>query len=347
MGLLGSMNRLWVDGNLIVDDLALHDPIASTTAMRLEKGRRYSVKVEYARGGFGTRLVWLPLIADPIGDAVMAAKEADVVVAVVGITSRLEGEEMKVDLPGFKGGDRTSLDLPKEEEDLVEALTSSGKPVVIVLMNGSALSVNWANQHANAILDAWYSGEEGGTAIAQTLAGVNNPAGRLPVTFYTGIDQLPPFEDYSMKNRTYRYFQGQPLYPFGYGLSYSKFEYGNLKLSKKELDAGDPLGVQVDVKNVSQREGDEVVELYLDFANMPGAPIRALRAFTRIHLGPGESRQVSFDLPPQDLSRVNEAGDRVITAGSYRVTVGGGQPGTGASTAQDSFSIRGEQQLPE
>lgn len=347
MGLLGSMNRLWVDGNLIVDDLALHDPIASTTAMRLEKGRRYSVKVEYARGGFGTRLVWLPLIADPIGDAVMAAKEADVVVAVVGITSRLEGEEMKVDLPGFKAGDRTSLDLPKEEEDLVEALTSSGKPVVIVLMNGSALSVNWANQHANAILDAWYSGEEGGTAIAQTLAGVNNPAGRLPVTFYTGIDQLPPFEDYSMKNRTYRYFQGQPLYPFGYGLSYSKFEYGNLKLSKKELDAGDPLGVQVDVKNVSQREGDEVVELYLDFANMPGAPIRALRAFTRIHLGPGESRQVSFDLPPQDLSRVNEAGDRVITAGSYRVTVGGGQPGTGASTAQDSFSIRGEQQLPE
>ena len=278
MGLLGSMNRLWVDGNLIVDDLALHDPIASTTAMRLEKGRRYSVKVEYARGGFGTRLVWLPLIADPIGDAVMAAKEADVVVAVVGITSRLEGEEMKVDLPGFKAGDRTSLDLPKEEEDLVEALTSSGKPVVIVLMNGSALSVNWANQHANAILDAWYSGEEGGTAIAQTLAGVNNPAGRLPVTFYTGIDQLPPFEDYSMKNRTYRYFQGQPLYPFGYGLSYSKFEYGNLKLSKKELDAGDPLGVQVDVKNVSQREGDEVVELYLDFANMPGAPIRALRA---------------------------------------------------------------------
>ena len=347
VGLLGSMNRLWLDGKLIVDDLNLHDAVASTTVMQLEKGHRYSVKIDYARGGFGTKLVWLPIIADPVGEALAAARQADVVIAVVGITSRLEGEEMKVELPGFKGGDRTSLELPKEEEDLVQALTNSGKPVVVVLMNGSALAVNWANQHANAILDAWYSGEEGGTAIAQTLAGVNNPAGRLPVTFYTGVDQLPPFEDYAMKNRTYRYFQGRPLYPFGYGLSYSKFEYSNLKLSNKELNAGDPLGVQVDVKNTSQREGDEVVELYLDFGNAPGAPTRALRAFTRVHLGPGESRQVSFDLPTRDLSHVNEAGDRVITDGTYRLTVGGGQPGTGAPVAEESFSIRGEQKLPE
>ena len=152
-------------------------------------------------------------------------------VAVVGITSQLEGEEMKVNVPGFEGGDRTKIDLPKEEEDLLEALSATGKPLVVVLMNGSALAVNWANDHANAILDAWYSGEEGGAAIAQTLAGANNPAGRLPVTFYTGVDQLPPFKDYAMKNRTYRYFKGKPLYPFGYGLSYSKFEYSNLKLS--------------------------------------------------------------------------------------------------------------------
>jgi beta-glucosidase len=347
IGLLGSMNRMWLDDKLIVDDLALHDETHSTTTVQLEKGHRYAVKIEYKRGGFGTKLIWLPIIPDPVGEAVSAAKQADVVIAVVGITSRLEGEEMKVDLPGFKGGDRTSLDLPKEEEDLVRALTDLGKPVVVVLMNGSALSVNWANQHANAILDAWYSGEEGGTAIAQTLAGANNPAGRLPVTFYTGVGQLPPFEDYATKNRTYRYFKDRPLYPFGYGLSYSKFEYSNLRLSTKDLNAGDPLAATVDVKNASPRAGDEVVELFLSFPQVAGAPIRALRGFARVHLEPGESRQVTLDLPPRELTYVNEAGDRVITAGTYRLTVGGGQPGTGAPTAEDSVNVHGEQKFPE
>ena len=151
-----------------------------------------------------------------------AAKDADVVVAVVGITSELEGEEMLVSEPGFKGGDRTSLDLPQPEVNLLKGLATAGKPLVVVLTNGSALAVNWANEHANAILDAWYPGEEGGDAVAQTLSGANNPAGRLPVTFYKSVDQLPPFEDYSMKGRTYRYFTGTPLYPFGYGLSYTK-----------------------------------------------------------------------------------------------------------------------------
>ena len=159
-----------------------------------------------------------------------AAKNADVVVAVVGITSRLEGEEMPVSQPGFSGGDRTSLDLPKPEEDLIEALAATGKPLVVVLMNGSALSVNWAKEHANAILESWYSGEEGGAAIAETLSGKNNPAGRLPVTFYKDVHQLPHFEDYSMKGRTYRYFEGEPLWPFGYGLSYTTFSYSNLML---------------------------------------------------------------------------------------------------------------------
>jgi beta-glucosidase len=250
-------------------------------------------------------------------------------------------------VPGFKGGDRTSLDLPKEEEELLHALGGTGKPVVVVLMNGSAIAVNWANQHANAILDAWYPGEEGGTAIAQTLAGVNNPAGRLPVTFYTSVDQLPPFEEYAMKNRTYRFFEGKPLYPFGYGLSYSQFLYSNLKLSKDELNAGDKLGVQVDVKNVSQREGDEVVQLYVNFPNTPGAPIRALRAFTRVHLRAGESRQVTMDVLPRDLSHVSETGEHVISAGDYRITVGGGQPGTGASISESALVIRGEQRLPD
>jgi beta-glucosidase len=347
VGLLGATNRMWLDGKLIVEDAESHSPKPTTVTMPLEKGHRYRIKIEYTSGSFGTKLVWLPMIADPTGEALAAAKNADVIVAVAGITSRLEGEEMKVDLPGFKGGDRTSLDLPREEEDLLKAVASSGKPLVVILMNGSALAVNWANEHANAILDAWYSGEEGGTAIAQTLAGLNNPAGRLPVTFYTGVEQLPPFEDYAMKNRTYRYFEGKPLYPFGYGLSYSKFEYSDLKLSKTALSAGEPLGVQVNVKNASNREGDEVVQVYLTFPNVAGAPIRALRAFTRIHLGAGESRSVALDIPARDLSYVNESGERVITAGEYRVSIGGGQPGTGAAVAEATVSISGQQTFPE
>jgi beta-glucosidase len=347
IGTVGSMNRLWLDGKLIVDDFILHDPEPTKTTLRLEKGHRYAIKLDYGQGGTGLRLIWLRLESDPIPNALALAKDADVVVAVVGITSQLEGEEMKVTLPGFQGGDRTSLDLPKEEEDLLEALKGTGKPLVVVLMNGSALSVNWASEHADAILDAWYSGEEGGTAIAQTLAGVNNPAGRLPVTFYKGVEQLPVFEDYSMKNRTYRYFEGQPLYPFGYGLSYSKFEYSNLKLSTTTLTAGDSLSVDADVKNIADRAGDEVVELYLSFPKSPAAPIHALRGFKRVRLEAGESKHVHFDLGVRDLSGVNEKGDRVVAAGSYRVTVGGGQPGTAASKVDAEFKIAGSQMLPE
>jgi beta-glucosidase len=288
-----------------------------------------------------------PVTDDPLVAAVSAARQADVVVAVVGITSKLEGEEMNVDVPGFHGGDRTSLNLPEEEGALLGALKGTGKPLVVVLMNGSALAVNWANDHAEAILEAWYCGEEGGTAIAQTLAGVNNPAGRLPVTFYKGIEQLPEFDDYEMKNRTYRYFQGEPLYPFGYGLSYSKFKYSNLLLSAENLEAGQRLGVQFDVRNTSDREGDEVEELYVTFPKVPGAPLRALRAFTRVHLGGGESRHSLFTLEPRDLSYVNESGDRMVGAGDYTVTVGGGQPGTKAAHADARLSIHGEQKLPE
>jgi len=347
LGLVGSVNRMWLDGKLIVDDAVLHDPNPQIVTIELTKGHRYAVKVEYLSGGFGTRLVWLRVNADPNAEAAAAASEADAVVAVVGITSKLEGEEMKVNVPGFKGGDRTSLDLPADEETLLKTLKSTGKPLVVVLMNGSALSVNWANDQANAILDAWYAGEEGGTAIAQTLAGTNNPGGRLPVTFYKSVDQLPPFEDYTMKNRTYRYFDGQPLYPFGYGLSYSKFEYSNLKLSNPELRAGSPLDVEVEVKNTSKRAGDEVVELYVTFPKVAGAPLRALRGFHRVHLGAGESQHVKLTLQPRDLSYVNEVGDRMVSPGDYVITTGGGQPGTGAAQADAHLVIQGEQKLPE
>ena len=346
-GLIGSMNRLWLDGQLIVDDAVLHDAIPTIKTRQLEKGHRYALKVEFLRGGFGTKLVWLHIISDPIAEAVAAAQQADVSVAVVGITSQLEGEEMKVDVPGFEGGDRTSLDLPREEENLLKALKTTGKPLVVVLMNGSALAVNWANQHANAILDAWYSGEEAGSAIAQTLAGNNNPAGRLPVTFYKSVDQLPSFEEYAMNQRTYRYFSGEPLYRFGYGLSYSSFEYSNLKLSSTKLKAGDPLTVETNVKNTSQREGQEVVELYLSFPKSSVAPVRALRAFTRMQLAAGETKHVQFTLGARDLSQVTDQGDHVIAEGSYQIYLGGGQPGTSRPGAEAAFRIQGERKLPE
>jgi len=209
------------------------------------------------------------------------------------------------------------------------------------------LSVNWVKDHANAALEAWYPGEEGGRAVAQTLAGINNPAGRLPVTFYTGVDQLPPFEDYSMANRTYRYFTGTPLYPFGYGLSYSKFAYSNAKLSAKTVKAGEPLTVEADVKNVSQRDGDEVVQVYLTYPKLPGAPVRALRGFTRVHIPAGKTEHVSITLQPRDLSYVSQDAKILISPGSYTVSIGGGQPGTSAPVGQASLLIEGEKQLPE
>jgi len=255
---------------------------------------------------------------------------------------------MPVSEEGFMGGDRTSIDLPKPEERLLEAVAAVGKPVVLVLTNGSALAVNWAKQHANAILESWYPGEEGGTAIAQTLSGSNNPAGRLPVTFYTGVEQLPPFEDYAMKGRTYRYFEGKPLFPFGYGLSYTTFSYRALRLPKKTINAGDPLVVEVTVANTGKREGDEVAQLYLSFPNVPGAPLlRALRGFKRVHLKPGESQNVTFDLKDRDLSMVTEAGQPIIAEGKYSLSIGGGQPATGTPTVLGTFQIKGTKSLPE
>jgi beta-glucosidase len=269
------------------------------------------------------------------------------VIAVVGITSRLEGEEMPIEQPGFLGGDRTSLDLPKPEEDLVQAVAATGKPLVVVLMNGSALGVNWEKAHANAILEAWYSGEEGGAAIAETLSGKNNPAGRLPVTFYKDVHQLPHFEDYSMEGRTYRYFKGEPLWPFGYGLSYTTFSYSNLTLPDAPIHAGDVLDASVTVVNTGKVAGDEVVQLYLKFPEVPGAPIRALRGFERVHLEAGASQKVEFHLKPRDLSMVTEAGDIVVPEGKYTVSVGGGQPDTGAPTVTGTLQVEGSMILPE
>ena len=198
----------------------------------------------------------------------------------------------------------------------------------------------------NAILDAWYPGEEGGTAIGNTLSGRNNPAGRLPVTFYEDVHQLPNFGDYSMKGRTYRYFSGMPLWPFGHGLSYTSFRYANLLLPKT-VRAGQQLHASVDVTNVGEVPGDEVVQLYLSFPKLSGAPIRALRGFKRVHLVPGESQNIAFDLTARDLSMVTDSGNIVVGPGTYNLSIGGGQPGSGLPTVSGDFGVAGRVRLPE
>ena len=283
----------------------------------------------------------------PSSEAVTAAKNADIVIAVVGITSRLEGEEMPVTLPGFLGGDRTSIDLPQPEEALVETVAATGKPLVVVLMNGRALGVNWINDHADSILEAWYPGEEGGAAVAETLSGKNNPGGRLPVTFYKDVSQLPHFEDYAMEGRTYRYFKGKPLYFFGYGLSYTTFKYSDLKIPDQALNAGHSLDADVTVTNTGNRAGDEVVQVYLKFPAVKGAPLIALRGFQRIHLEPGASQKVHFELKDRDLSMVTEAGDPIIAQGDYTIIIGGGQPDTEAPGISGQFHIKSQIGLPE
>jgi beta-glucosidase len=216
-------------------------------------------------------------------------------------------------------------------------------------MNGSALAVEWAQQHANAVLEAWYPGEGGAAAIAETLSGKNNPGGRLPVTFYTSIDQLPDFSDYSMANRTYRYFKGTPLYGFGYGLSYTTFTYSKLHLSTDTLKAGDTLTVEADVKNTGTRAGDEVAELYLTPPHTNVSPNLALAGFKRVHLAPGATTHVVFKLDPRTLSQVDDQGVRAVTAGSYSISLGGSQPtaATGqAGNATANFTIQGTQGIP-
>ena len=342
--------RVKLDGNDVASAWNSHGAEVKTGRVELKAGKAYKLDVEYGQSEereISARLVWSKVDMTPQPAAIEAAKKADVVVVVVGITSELEGEEMKVDVPGFKGGDRTEITLPKPEEDLLEALSKTGKPLVVVLTNGSALAVNWAKEHANAILDAWYPGEEGGLAVAQTLSGTNNPGGKLPVTFYTGIDQLPPFEDYAMKGRTYRYFEGTPLYPFGYGLSYTSFAFSDLTIDSKDVRAGDPFTAAVTVKNTGESAGDEVAELYLSFPKVAGAPLRALRGFRRVHLEPGASQRVQFLLNPRDMSMVTEAGEPVVAEGDYTVSVGGGQPNTGAPVVTGSFHVSGTKTLPE
>jgi len=262
-------------------------------------------------------------------EALEIAKKADIVIMCMGITPRLEGEEMRVKIEGFLGGDRTRIDLPDIQQDLIKEIHATGKPVVLVLLNGSALAINWEKDNIPAIVETWYGGQEAGQALADVIFGYYNPGGRLPVTFYKSVNDLPDFSDYKMANRTYRYFTGEPLYPFGYGLSYTTFKYSKFR-TKKTYSSGDTINVAVTVKNSGKIAGDEVVQLYVSnlVSSIP-VPIRALKGFKRIHLLPGEAKTVSFSITPEAFSVIDEQNKRAIKPGKFELTVGGGQPQSG------------------
>lgn len=333
--------RLYFDGKLFIDDWAPHSERGLTKLVHLQAGRAYAIRLEYFHNHWesAVRLLWIP--PNMLQDAVEAARKSDVTIAVVGITAQLEGEESEASDPGFFGGDRTDITLPKPQQALLESLAATGKPLVVVLTNGSAVAVNWANEHAAAIVEAWYPGEEGGNAVADVLSGNYNPAGRLPITFYKSLAQLPPFTDYSMFNRTYRYFSEEPLYPFGYGLSYSTFSYSRATVTPEQMDADTSVAVNVLVSNSSTLAGDEVAQLYVLHPGLDGAPLRALAGFQRVHLAPHASQTVSFTLPPRELSIVDANGVRQVPAGPIELWIGGGQSlsaVTGASS--DGCSLK-------
>jgi beta-glucosidase len=338
--------RIWIGDTLVVDEWGVTDaPSIDAGKIALEAGKTYPIRVEAAQAGPAGRqqLVW-SVPGDDGQDAVAAAKQADVVVFVGGLSARIEGEEMKIKADGFSGGDRTSLDLPAPQEQLLEKVQAIGKPVVLVLENGSALSVNWAQKNVAAIVEAWYPGGQGGQAVAELLAGDFSPAGRLPVTFYRSVSQLPPFDDYAMKGRTYRYFDGPVLYPFGYGLSYTTFAYSGATVSATKVKAGNPVKAGVTVKNTGARDSDEVVELYVAKPGDSAHPV--LAGFSRVHLKAGASQKVSFDLDARRLSQVDAKGVRHVEPGRYVLSLGGGQPAY-AKTVSATLTVTGRADVPE
>lgn len=321
--------RLYLDGKRVLDHWEQSDRLrADSVTVDLEGGRAYDIRLEYYEGerDAGVRLAWsMPGAKPPFEEALQVARESDVVIFVGGLTGDVEGEEMTVNYPGFAGGDRTDTRLPETQRKLLEALHATGKPVVMVLTTGSALAVDWAKQNLPAILVAWYPGQRGGNAVADVLFGDVSPAGRLPVTFYKAGEKLPAFDDYAMRGRTYRYFEGEPLYPFGHGLSYTRFDYSGLALDRARATADQPVQVSVKVKNSGSRASDEVVQLYLQPVDPKRERARReLRGFQRIHLKPGEARDVTFTLTPaRDLRTWDEQRDAYsVDPGAYEVQVG-------------------------
>jgi beta-glucosidase len=337
-----------LDGKKIISSMNEHHAFHIEVPAELQAGKKYKIEVLYKNyaGDADIKLLWAPPRPNLTEQAVKAANEADAVVLVLGLSQRLEGEEMAIKIDGFSGGDRTNLNLPAVQEQLLDAVTATGKPVIVVLTSGGALSVNKAHEKAAAILLAGYGGQQGGNAVADVLFGDYSPAGRLPVTYYKSIDQIPAFENYDMAGKTYRFFTKEPLYPFGYGLSYTNFSYSGLIIPEKVV-TGEKVKVTVTVKNTGKVAGDEVVELYLtDEKASTTRPIRQLEGFLRISLKPGESKDVEFVLEPRQFSIINNKDKRVIEPGYFTISVGGKQPGfTGYLDPQFTQVVTGRTRL--
>jgi beta-glucosidase len=344
---------IWLDGKLVSEYVHAATPgrRSTTPPFKLTFGdtKPHPIRIEYTHDaplfGAGLSFNWWPAAETLRNEAVSAAAVSDVALAFVGLSPDLEGEDMPVHIEGFSGGDRTRIELPATQQQLLSAVANTGKPVVVILMSGSVVALEHAAEKASAVLEAWYPGEAGGIAIADILAGNYNPSGRLPVTFYASTDQLPAFEDYSMDHRTYRYFSGEPLYSFGFGLSYTKFQYSSGKLSTTSLEAGKPLSVTFTVKNIGDCDGEEVAELYLMPEGLVGVPRKTLVGFKKMFVSRGASKTVQLVIDPRQLSYVLAVGTRAVRPGEYKLFVGGGQP-SASHGIQLSFSITGTAMVP-
>ncbi len=318
--------RLFINDKLLIEDWEKQAPETKTCDIKLEKGKKYKLKVEFFQDGGGMELSFKYALksGDPYKKAVEVAEQADVVLFFGGLSPHLEGEEMKVDIKGFQGGDRTEIALPGVQTKLLKKIKQVNENIALVLLNGSALAINWENENIPAILEAWYPGQRGGTAIADILFGNYNPAGRLPVTFYQSTNDLPPFRDYTMKGKTYRYFTGEPLYAFGHGLSYSQFEYKNITITPKTTKSGGNINLTFNITNTGNVAGDEVPQVYIkDVESSVERPLMDLRAFKRIHLNPEETKTVKFQIPVNELGFFDPAQQKyIVEPGKFKIMVG-------------------------
>jgi len=322
--------NIYIDSKkLVTGRKSDHDPRREYEFIELEAGKKYDIRFDYLQNNTEyaiARLVWDKPNNQMLQEAVETAKNSDIVILCMGLSPSLEGEEMKVKVAGFDHGDRLDIQLPAVQTNLMKEIMKLGKPTVLVLLNGSAVAINWESENIPAILEAWYPGQAGGTAIADILFGDYNPSGRLPITFYKSIDQIPAFDDYNMQGKTYRYFDKEPLYEFGFGLSYTNFEY-SLNNASKDIKAGEPIKVSVQVKNTGKRAGDEVIQLYVSLPESKlQKPIRSLQGFKRISLKAGESKNVEFELKPSQFAARDKNNTQVVEPGNVEISIGGKQP---------------------
>ncbi|WP_299664943.1 glycoside hydrolase family 3 protein [uncultured Polaribacter sp.] len=324
-----SYAKLYLNDSLQFEYNADFEPKLAYFDVKLTAKKPYKIRIDYSNtlSDPQAHLVWAKLNSDLLSPAIEAAKKSEVVILCLGLSPEIEGEEMPVVIEGFDKGDRSDITLPKSQLVLVKAIQKLGKPTVVVLMNGSALAINWTAKNISAILEAWYPGEFGGRAIADILFGDYNPSGKLPVTFYKSVNDLPDFKNYNMENRTYRYFKGEPLFPFGHGLSYSNFEYSNLKIADKIAKNND-IKISVDIKNNSKYSGEEVIQVYITHKNneIDNNPIRTLVDFKKVFIKLNEIKTIKFEISANTYARISEEGKKVIESGTIEVSIGGNQP---------------------